>query len=119
MSLLVNNDNLITVLQLISAELGRASQIHPTYPRDYLRRVALVVEEAGEAMKEALDLTREAPEGYPLSGYRGSRVSLRKELVQTASTAITALLAMEQEDKGEISKLNEHHSDHPGRAIRL
>ncbi len=51
---------------------------------DPVRGVALITEEVGEAMKEALDVTR----GYSAVGMR----RLRAELVQTAATTIRMLM---------------------------
>ncbi len=70
------------VLDLISYELKRAEKKHPGWPDDPVHGVAIIVEEAGEAMKAALDMY-----------YRNGIVcDLRTELAQTGAMAIRALL---------------------------
>jgi NTP pyrophosphatase (non-canonical NTP hydrolase) len=70
---------------------------HRQCPADPLRRAALVAEEAGEALKAALDLTRSVK---PDANTSKAREELRRELVQTATMALRVLTAMEEEDKG-------------------
>lgn len=61
MATLINDPARGEAVTLILAELDRAESIHPNYLRaDAVRRVALVIEEAGEAMQAALDLTRDS-----------------------------------------------------------
>lgn len=74
----------------IEVELDVAEKLHPNYPNDPLRRVAIVGEEAGESLRAALDLTR----GYhcPSESARIRR-HLQMELTQTAAMAIRALIA--------------------------
>lgn len=74
----------------ILAELVKSCEVHPQYPRDPQRRAAIVLEEAGEAHKEAMDLTGLKP--------RGDRENLRHELIQTAAMCYKALIAMTRED---------------------
>ena len=70
------------LLDLIFFELKKAEQQHPGWPDDPVHGVAIMVEEAGEAMQAALNLF-----------YRnGSVEKLRKELAQTGAMAIRALL---------------------------
>jgi hypothetical protein len=66
-------------------------------PMDPLRRAALVAEEAGEALKCALDLTRAS---LPPGKVAPVRADLRLELVQTATMAVRVLSAMDEEDRG-------------------
>jgi len=42
-------------IALICAELDRAQSLHPTFPVDTVHQVAVMVEEAGEAMQAALN----------------------------------------------------------------
>lgn len=64
------------------AELRAAELKHPCWPDDIVHAVAILVEESGEAMKEALDVT-----------YKGkSTDDLKKELAQTGAMAIRALI---------------------------
>lgn len=70
------------IVQLILAELQRAEKLHPSWPSDVVHSTAIVVEEAGEAMRAALQCHYD---GEPLD-------DLRTELVQTGAMAIRALL---------------------------
>lgn len=76
----------------VEAEMFRAKKLHPAYPEDDLRRTCLVVEEAGEALKEAIDLTRPGarPDFF--------RPRLYAELVQVAAKAVHQLQVMKQEE---------------------
>ena len=79
------------ILVDIEVEIEIAAQRHPNYPDDPLRRVALMCEEAGEALQAALDLTRlDEPD-------RLLRDHLRHEVVHTAAMAIKLLHAMDEE----------------------
>lgn len=77
----------------IWTEIRRASIDHPNYPTDPLRRTALVCEEAGEALREALDLTR-VP-SMPNNRITDCRSRLRAELVQTAAMAVRYIIEMD------------------------
>jgi len=69
-------------LEILFRELRFAEKKHPGWPEDPVHAVAILVEEAGEAMKEALDVH-----------YRGKENGdLIKELAQTGAMAIRALL---------------------------
>lgn len=67
---------------LILEELHRAEEKHPRWPDDVIHAVGILVEEAGEAMQAALDLT------YA----NGDLDHLRKELAQTGAMAVRALI---------------------------
>lgn len=70
------------VISLIFSELRAAEKKHPCWPDDVIHAVAILTEEAGEAMKEAIDVT-----------YVGKSINdLKKELAQTGAMAIRALL---------------------------
>lgn len=82
----------------IANEIRIAVDIHPNYPTDPLRRVALICEESGEALKEALDLTR--PTDEVLASFSESAVvqfNMRREVVQTAAMAVKMLIEMRKE----------------------
>ncbi len=49
-----------TILKMFSAELERAERKFPNFPTDPIHAAAIVVEEAGELQKAALQLTYEA-----------------------------------------------------------
>lgn len=70
---------------LIFSELRKAEEKHPGWPDDVIHAVAIMVEEAGEAMQAALDVH-----------YRGRDIEdLRIELAQTGAMAIRALIHLE------------------------
>ena len=81
----------LRVVTMIELELEKAAVSHPNYPADPVRRAAIVGEEAGEVLAAALDLTRAPGAAFP------PNANLRMELVHVASTAIRALIAMEDE----------------------
>lgn len=68
------------------AELKRARNIHPCWPLDPVHQIAILMEEAGEAMREANDMV-----------HKGADVgaALRNELIQTGAMAIRCLINME------------------------
>lgn len=76
-------------LDLIFAELRKAEQKHPTWPDDQIHAVAVLIEEAGEAMQAALN--------YHYHG--GDIENLRKELAQTGAMAVRALSHLPREIK--------------------
>lgn len=90
-------------MNLVVAELQRAEGQHPGWPTDRLRQVAIVAEEAGEALKAALDIIfaeeamlRTHAEGYAVT-LQHNRMAhleeeLQKEVVQTAAMALRWLL---------------------------
>jgi len=79
----MDGDRAIT---LIFRELRKAEEKHPQWPDDPVHAVAILVEEAGEAMKEALDIH-----------YRGkANEDLVKELAQTGAMALRALINIEE-----------------------
>jgi|PlaIllAssembly_1097288.scaffolds.fasta_scaffold94302_2 hypothetical protein len=76
---------------------------HSVYPSDPLRRTALMCEEAGEALKAALDLTRRQRTGalsdiHTAKPVADMRKDLYTEVTQTAVMAIRLLQAMKEED---------------------
>lgn len=76
------------------SELERAKVAHPRYPDDPLRRICLIGEEFGEAMKEAVDYTR--PKLDREFAY-ATRKRLYDELVQTAAMTVRMLVEMRKE----------------------
>ena len=94
----INDHTANDVLDIVLHELAVAEAVHPTYPSDPLRRTALVAEEAGEAVREALDLTRSS---LPAAQLAPTRKRLERELIHTAAMAVKALIAMREEDERE------------------
>lgn len=80
------------ILFEIINELERAQVKHPVWPKDNIKRVAIVNCEAGEALKEAVKIS----EGT------GSLENLEIELIQTAGTCIRMLLAIEEDKRDKI-----------------
>ena len=66
-------------------ELERAKSKHPTWPTDIVHQVAIMVEEAGEAMRATLNYVYEG----------GSIEAVRKELEHTGAMAIRVLINLE------------------------
>jgi len=63
------------ITDLIIEEVTRAKRLYPSWPADPIRRVALMAEEAGEAVREANNLVYD----------RSCPSFLLTELVQTAA----------------------------------
>lgn len=97
MSVLINDLGAGEAVKLILAELSATN--HRVYPIDSLRRTALMCEEAGEALKAAIDVTR--PGGYGLGQEQFHQERLFKETIQTGAMAIRLLVAMIQE-RGDV-----------------
>ena len=70
------------VIDLIFSELKAAEEKHPSWPEDPVHAAAIVAEEAGEAVRAALDMHY----------HGGDSTSLRTELAHTGAMAIRALL---------------------------
>lgn len=98
MSVMINDPTLAKLWSEIMLELKRAQSLHPYYAADHLRRTAIMMEEAGEAVKAALELTRDG-DSSPVEKLE-MKEELRAELIQTAAMAIRQLVAMEVEDGG-------------------
>lgn len=65
----------------ILREKERAEQLHPDWPTDPVRGTAIMVEEAGEALRAALQFFDEG----------ASIMALRTELIQTAAMCLRGL----------------------------
>lgn len=84
---------LMDVEARLAGELDRALMDHGFAPKDVMRAVALVAEEAGEALKEALNATRERS---TMKERSTAIVNLRAELAQTAAMALAVLFSLEE-----------------------
>lgn len=78
-----------TVYEEIDKELERAQALYPHWPDSLVEATAIVCEEAGEALKEALNLRPCERPG------KGNIQKLRMELIQTATMAVRALINLE------------------------
>ena len=76
-----------TALALILAELDRAEQLHPVWPRNLIHAGMVVAEESGEMTKSILDHHEK----------KGSRQEIITEAVQTAAMAIRFLKNIEED----------------------
>ena len=65
----------------IDAELKRAEKMHPDYPNDMFRQLAIMQEEAGEVTKAVLD--------YCYA--EGTLAQVKEELIQTAAMCMRML----------------------------
>jgi len=74
-----------TAIDRIFKELRKAEKKFPGFPRDVVHCAGILVEEAGEVMKSALDYHY---------GRSGDQEELRKEIAQTGAMAIRFLLRM-------------------------
>lgn len=75
----------------IETELKRAKELHPDFPESIVRMVAIMAEEAGEAIREA---NRIEDDG------NGDVEALRTELVQTAAMCVRCLEQVEARGEG-------------------
>ena len=66
---------------IIDAELKRAEEKHPDYPKSMFRQLAIMQEEAGEVTKAVLHYHYED----------GSIDNIKKELIQTAAMCMRML----------------------------
>jgi hypothetical protein len=72
---------------LIMQELYEAEKKHPIWPKDIIHQIAILVEESGEAMREALNIIYQDD---------GSYDKLKAELVQTGAMAIRCLINLKE-----------------------
>lgn len=69
------------IIKKITDELERAEALHPDYPNDIYKQLAIITEESGEVAKSVLH--------YEYEG--GSLQDIKDELVQTAAMCIRML----------------------------
>lgn len=72
------------IKHVINRELERATTIHPAWPTDPIHAAAIVQEEAGELVKDALQFTYEPEKDKQIS-------DMASEAVQVAAMAIRFL----------------------------
>lgn len=77
----------------IAAEMDRSVGKYGAFPCDPMRAAAIVVEEACEALSEAMKITNPASRASH-RGSVGTYDAMIRELTQTASAAILAINAM-------------------------
>ena len=81
----LSDDRVEKAVREILVELIRAESLHPVWPEDTLRQIAIMAGEAGEALQAGLHYA----EG------RGSLQAIRAELVQSGAMSIRALINLE------------------------
>lgn len=108
MSVLINDYRQARAWSLIRDQIELSSRFHPRFPKDPLRRVAIMCEESGEALRAAIDLTRDFvlnTTGMTAEEVdrrvESDRSALRKELIveltHTAAMAIKCLIAFDED----------------------
>ena len=80
-----------TVIALVMAEIDRAETLHPVWPRNLIHAGSIVIEEAGELVKEVNNHNEK----------KGAAQSIVTEAVHTAAMAIRFLKNIE---KGETNE---------------
>lgn len=78
-----------TLLIEILMEVEQAKLKHPYWPDDNVKRAAIILEEAGEIIREANSLD----EG------KGDYMNLRTEIIQTAGTCLRMLNYLNEDQK--------------------
>lgn len=73
------------IINKILVELQWAENLHPVFPIDIIRQVAIMVQESGEVVRAANQFDNEG----------GSLEDVRKELTQTAAMCIRVLENLE------------------------
>lgn len=94
----VPSADLAATIICIFEEMNRAKAKHPQWPTDNVKRAAIVLEEAGEVIREANQLD----EG------KGSLTDLRNELIQCAGTCLRMLDVL-NEDMAELKVMYGEH----------
>jgi NTP pyrophosphatase (non-canonical NTP hydrolase) len=89
--------NRTAILEQISAEVQRATDIYPTWPTDPLHALAVLGEEFGELTKAMLQLSYEP--------HKTSAAAVREEAIQTAAMALRLAMSL---DRYEYTKSNLH-----------
>lgn len=78
----LSDDRVEKAVRQMLVELIRAENLHPVWPEDTLRQIAIMAGEAGEALQAGLHYA----EG------RGSLDAVRTEAIQTAAMSIRFLI---------------------------
>lgn len=84
----------------IHKEIIRTTTIKGPFPTNVLRGTAILMQESGEALAEALKMTAPAGNHSSYRSAEGTTVALRYELVQSAACAIQLIMAI---DRGEVT----------------
>lgn len=81
-------------IEMIFLELQLAEEKHPGWPNDKIHAVAILCEETGEAMQQAIDYE------YKFTEQSGKEImfALKTELAQSGAMAIRALINLLKEE---------------------
>ena len=90
LKLQVESPEMAVIIIQVLQEMRSAQSKHPEWPEDNVKRAAIVLEEAGEVIREANLLD----EGH------GSVDGLKSELVQTAGTCLRHLVLLASSSMG-------------------
>lgn len=81
----LSDERVVDAVVDMLVELIRAEELHPVWPTETLRQVAIMTGEAGESLQAGLHYA----EG------RGSIEAIRAEIIQTGAMAIRTLIHLE------------------------
>lgn len=82
----MDNEHVAHAVTDILCELARAERIHPVWPGDTIHQVAIMMEEAGEAVQAANDVNHKG---------NAFKNALRGELIQCGAMVVRVLKNME------------------------
>jgi hypothetical protein len=80
------------IVESIVHEIGEAEREHPEWPVDPIHAAGIIVEEAGELMRECLQVTYEMPEKPAATEISIKWEQMAHEATQTAAMALRFLL---------------------------
>ena len=78
-----------SILDDILKELKRAKKKHPSWPDHIVARAGIVCEEAGELIRECIQIKYEGP--FTAEDLQERKQMIRKEAIHVAATAIRFL----------------------------
>lgn len=85
---LLADKNVLAAIGEILTELARAERLHPVWPEDTVHQVAIMIEEAGEAVQSANNYVHHGKSIV-------DAVQVRRELVQTGAMTIRCLMHLD------------------------
>lgn len=100
---LKNSDPVPNIWKEVRAELEHARRMHPRWPTHIVAAAGIVNEEAGELIRECLNLKYDA-HSDPKVTKAMRRAAIRKEAIQTAAMALRFILELDQEERSRAAK---------------
>ena len=76
------------IIEVVKAEIEKATKKFPTWPTDPLHALAVVAEEMGEVQKEILQFTYEP--------WKSTKENIEKEAIQLAAMSIRFLMSLNE-----------------------